>query len=99
MGSHWSSRLKIITMARDFGEAARDAAERGHSRRAASLYEQAARLLHLLAAEEEQNQNATAREDNAPQRGGSAVHRLPGVTAEFSRDELSSFRERRDAKG
>ena len=86
-------------MARDFGEAARDAAERGHSRRAASLYEQAARLLHLLATEEEQHQIATAREDNAPQRGDSAVHRLPGVSAEYSRDELSAFRTRRDATG
>ena len=86
-------------MARDFGEAARDAAERGHSRRAASLYEQAARLLHLLATEEEQNQNATAREDNAPQRGDSAEHLMPEVTAQFSRDELSAFRARRDAKG
>lgn len=77
MGSHWSSRLKIVTMARDFGEAAKDAAERGHSRRAASLYEQAARLLHLLAADEEQNQNATLAADNPPQRGDSAVHRRP----------------------
>ena len=83
MGSHWSSRLKIVTMARDFGEAARDAAERGHSRRAASLYEQAARLLHLLAAEEEQNQNATAEQDDAPQRGDSAVHRVPDMTGQL----------------
>ena len=67
-------------MAKDFGEAALDAAERGHSRRAASLYEQAARLLHLLAAEEEQNQNATAGADDAPQRGVSAVHRLPDAS-------------------
>jgi hypothetical protein len=83
MGSHWSSRLKIVTMARDFGEAALDAAERGHSRRAASLYEQAARLLHLLAAEEEQRQSATMGSDIAPQRGDSAELPVPETTAEF----------------
>jgi hypothetical protein len=70
-------------MARDFGEAAKDAAERGHSRRAASLYEQAARLLHLLAADEEQNQNATHASDNPPQRGDSAVHRVVEAAAQF----------------
>jgi hypothetical protein len=70
-------------MARDFGEAAKDAAERGHSRRAASLYEQAARLLHLLAADEEQNQNATQGADNAPQRGDSGERLISGVTSQL----------------
>ncbi|HMJ14313.1 MAG TPA: hypothetical protein VK524_23015 [Polyangiaceae bacterium] len=58
---------------RDLGEAARDAAERGHSLRAAALYEQAARLLRLLAIDEEQGQSATQRDDIAPQRGNSAT--------------------------